>query len=239
MKEKHCYSTSLKGTVLFLLLTLSLHLGAQLPVHLHLHSGLSVPVFDYASEKLDKGSYTSAGFAAGITVDARLYASWFLMIQGGMQLHPVKVGILGYDKVQADPFLLDVTIRSEPYKMLHALAGPAYNWQIAEKLRLQAGIMGGVLYAASPHQLYKPTYFMTGPDYYEITSSTDYSAAFAGSLRLMYAITPCYEIGLNADAVAARAGFRFFSAAGLRTDWRNISFLNLNAALVFRIPATQ
>jgi len=239
MNHNRICSHLLQRLVLLLFLLVGFKAAAQLPVHLHLHSGVSLPVFDYSAESLEKGSYTAAGFAAGITVDSRVYSNWFLMMQAGMQLHPVKVGILGYDKVQSDPFLLDVTIRSEPYRMLHALAGPAYNWQIEAKLRLQGGIMAGLMHAASPHQLYKPTYFMTGPDYYEITSSTDYSAAVAGSLRLMYAITPCYEIGFTADAFAARAGFRFFSATGLRTDWRNITFLNLNAALVFRIPAAR
>jgi hypothetical protein len=203
---------------------------------IHLRSGLSVPLLEYASADLEKGSFTKAGLTTTLALSSDLYKQWGITLQGGLQLHPVDVGWLGYEKVRTDPFLLDVTIRSEPYRILHIAGGPTYSFEPFAKTSVSASLLGGVFYSSTPYQLHKPKYFMTGPDFYEITTSRDYSFAYGAGLSLAYAITDCYHLALESDLLRSKAGFQFVSGAGLRTDWRQITMLNISLSLVLKVP---
>ncbi len=227
----------MRWLLLFLIFTKSISVSGQ-PTEgrIHLRSGASIPLFEYASADLNKGCFTTTGLSTTLALSSNLYKRWGVTVQGGLQLHPVDVGWLGYEKVRTDPFLLDVTIRSEPYRILHFVGGPVYSFEPYPKLHLGASLLGGALYASTPYQLHKPKYFMTGPDFYEITTSSDYSFAYGAGLSLAYAITDCYHLAIESDLLRSKAGFQFVSGAGLRTDWRQITMLNISLSLVLKVP---
>ncbi|MDP3445471.1 MAG: hypothetical protein Q8T08_21645, partial [Ignavibacteria bacterium] len=113
---------------------------------LHLRTGMSVPLFEYASYDLDDGCFTMTGFSTSVGFSSKVYKNWGLEVQGGFQLHPVEVAILGYYKVQDDPFLLDVTIRSEPYRVIHFVGGPNYSFS-TKKWNYTFEVLAGFFYS--------------------------------------------------------------------------------------------
>lgn len=211
--------------------------AAEKKVFLQLRSGTSVPLLEYAAPRLDDGCFTTTGFSASVAASIDFTNHWGLIALAGFNLHNVDVGYLGYEKVQADPFLLDVTIRSEPYRILTFLAGPTYNTALSHRFNLQAAAMAGYFGSRTPHQIYKPVYFLTGPEFFEITSTLDRSFAWGVSTTVSYEITPFYELGLTTDFMRSAAAFRFQTPDGnLRTDHRKISMLNISLNLMLRLP---
>lgn len=207
--------------------------------HLQLRSGLSVPLFEYSSNTLKSGCFTNPGLTTSVAISGKVYKHWNFVVQSGLQLHPVSVGLLGYYKVLDDPFLLDVTIRSAPYTIIHLVGGPEFSYNVSKKTFINAAIYSGTFLSTTPHQIYKPTYYMVGPEFYEISSASDLSFAYGAGLTIGYQITPCYEIAIVSDILRSKAGFNFISQNGVRTDWRQITMLNISASLMLKLKYTR
>ena len=224
----------MKGKLLFILIIfLSLHVFAQKGSgFIALSSGLSIPIADYASGDLDKGSFTTLGMNVSVE------GAWFLTKhygvggQFGYQLHSVNASALATAKVIADPFLSDLTIRSDPFRVLHATAGIYGRWAIGKKFSVTGKLLGGVLWAKTPYQLYKPTYFLTGPDYYEITSSRDHKFFIEPGIGIQYKIASCLALKADTELISRKMQFGFNTWNGLRYDNKQISFINTLVALV-------
>jgi len=77
-----------------------------------------MPVGKYASKKLDGGSFAQTGW------NVNMEGVWFFHrnvgfgIQAGYSAHPVDVSSLSHEKVLDDPFLEEMSIRSDPYRTL-------------------------------------------------------------------------------------------------------------------------
>ncbi len=230
----------MKKTLLFLFFIHALGAAAQRHPYVEARGGLSLPLFDYAATNLTKGSFATAGFTAGVAAGFPFRKHWMVVAEASYYTHAVDVSTLGYEKVKADPFLLDVTIRSEPFRILSFMAGLGWNTRLTRNLTWESSLMAGYFASRSPYQLYKPTYFMTGPPYYEITTSLDRSLAWGMSSQLSYALTPCYSIGLGAHFLQSDAAFQFRTTDGnIRTDKRTISMLNFQLGILFKLPAIQ
>lgn len=206
------------------------------PLRLTAGAGLSQPVFDYASPSLSKGCFTQSGVQLETVASVGVFKQWWWDARFVAQMHPVDVGRLGYERVQADPFLVDTYIRSEPYRHLSLLTGPAFELDHGRWWYARASLMAGLMQSKTPHQLHKPTYFMTGPEYFEISSATDFSWAFGAELAAAWKITPCYHLRLAGSFLHSAMDFRFLSSGGTRVDHRRISTVNLTAGVVFLIP---
>lgn len=202
---------------------------------LTLQSGVSVPLFDFAGTELGKGSFALPGFTGSVEAQLLIKEKWFAVIQGGIQLNPIDVGRLGYEKMQADPFLESMYIRSDPFRVIHLMAGPGYHRHIGKHFRLEGQLSAGVFFSSTPYQLHKTEYFLTGPPYYEITPSRDISFAFGAGLRLVYDLTPCYQLGISSEYLQSGASYNFTTGSGTRTDVRNISLWNTSLGLIVRL----
>ncbi|MDY0343008.1 MAG: hypothetical protein RBR28_05505 [Lentimicrobium sp.] len=227
---------------LFLLLLLFSHLllhSQRFQVQLAIQSGVSVPLSDFSGTRLEKGSFALPGFSGSVETTMVLKDKWTGFVQGGMQLNPIDVGLLGYEKMQADPFLLDVYIRSDPFKVVHILAGPGYQTKIGKSFLIEGQLAGGIFFSATPYQLYKPKYFLTGPPYYEIKTSNDIGFAYGANLRFGYEVTPWYQIGITNQFLHSRAAFDFYTSTGIRTDHRNISLWNISLSFVVKLFSTN
>ncbi len=200
--------------------------------YLELKSGLSLPILDYSSNNLETGCFTQPGFTTSLEAGMKIYKRWGVTLQSGFQLHGVDVGYLGWEKIQVDPFLEDVYIRSDPYRIIHIVGGPEFCLPLYNKFNFDLKLLGGVFFSRTPYQLYKPTYFMVGPPYYEITSSSDISFACGGGARIRYAITNCYEVSLQGEFLSSQAAFPFQTASTSRIENKTITILNISAGLV-------
>lgn len=194
------------------------------PSFVGIRSGVSVPFGKYHSSDLYHGSAALSGF--NVSADG----AWFFMEQLGVgasvgfNLHPVDVSSLGYEYVQDDPFLMDVTIRSDSYQMLTAMAGLYTQLPIKGKFSFTGKILGGLLYGKTPYQLFKPQYFLTGPAYYERTSSRDFKFSWQAGIGFRYDISPCFGLVLDADFYYDKLSFGFTNYAGTYYDDHIISY---------------
>jgi len=209
--------------------------GQPKHILLTMQSGVSVPLFDLARTELGKGSFALTGFTGSIEAQVLIKEKWYAVVQGGIQLNPIDVGLLGYEKMQADPFLQSMYIRSDPFKVIHLITGPGYRRHFGTSFVLEGQLSAGVFFSSTPYQLHKTEYFLTGPPFYEITASKDVSFAFGVGLRLVYDLTPCYQLGISSQYLQSRASYNFSTGSGIRTDIRIISFWNTSLALIVKL----
>lgn len=223
----------MRKTILILLLFLGIQSFSQdKNSFISLQGGGSFPVGNYASTNLDDGSFTTTGINVGIE------GAWFFLPylgvggQLGINYHPVDVSSLGWEKVQANPFLQDLTIRSESYQIATGTIGLFGKWNFWNHLSLTGKVLGGMMWGKSPYQLYKPTYYQVEPKWYEITSATDYSATLVAGAGLRYDISGCIGLKIDADYTMGQMVYGFRTATSTRYDYRDITYINLSLGLV-------
>lgn len=222
--------------LLIILLILTFNTNGQISqINLAIQSGISVPLFDYSARTLHEGSFATTGLTVSTEAKFLLDEHWSGTLLAGLQLNPVDVGRLGYEKVNADPFLEDLYIRSDPYKVIHLLAGPAFQFPLNHSFSLESQLNAGVFIAFTPYQLYKPEYFFTGPPFYEITSARDVSFAVGGAVRIIYQVTPCYQIAFTNQFLHSKASFKFNTSNSTRIDVRNISLYNASFSIILKL----
>lgn len=198
-------------------------------------AGASIPVGKYSAKNLDYGCFTTTGI--GFAVEGAWFFMPWLGVGGQLNInfHPVDVGVLGWEKVQNDPFLDDLTIRSESYRAMTLSVGMYGRWDIANRFSLNGKILGGTMLAQSPYQLYKPTYFLVEPKWYEITPSRDWNAAIVAGLGFQYDVSTCVGLKIDADYTFSKMVFAFSTANGIRYEYRDISYINLSFGVVFNL----
>lgn len=224
--------------VLLILVMLPAYLfiySQPLQLQFAIQSGISLPLFEFAGTNLGKGSFALPGLTVSGETSLVLNKNLKGFVQAGIQLNPVDVGFLGYEKVIADPSLEDLYIRSEPYKVIHIIAGPAYQTRIGKSFLLEGQLAAGILISSTPYQLYKPKFFLGGPTFYEITASKDLSFAYGAGIRLAYEVTPCYQIGIATQFLQSKAAFEFKNSQGPYTDVRNISLWNTSLSIILKL----
>jgi opacity protein-like surface antigen len=194
--------------------------------------GASVPVGNYAGTDLEKSCFTQTGVNFGIEGAWSILKYLGIGGQFGYNLHTVNVSVLGWEKVQADPFLEDLYIRSEPYNSITGMLGVYGSYTFWKKFQVTAKVLGGVMWMKSPYQLYKPQYFLVEPKWYEITSAKDYNFAIAAGLGVQYNLSSCIGLKLEAEYDYSKMVFSFRTGNGVRNDYRNISFINTTLGLV-------
>lgn len=203
------------------------------PSFVGIQAGPSIPIGKYSAIELPDGSFTTTGF------NTSLEGAWFFLPwmgvggQAGMSFHPVDVRSLGYEKVIEDPFLDDVTIRSDPYRNYTFYAGVYFEWPLVQRLSLTSKALGGMLLSYTPYQLYKANYYLIGVKWYEITSAGDFEYSFLAGTGLKYSLKNCIGFTLNGEFTYNQADFDFTTSDGsIRTDVRVISYLNVVLGVV-------
>jgi len=194
-------------------------------------SGVSFPLGYYASKSLGLGSFALPGWNASLNADVRIFPKLGIRLKSDFYLHPVDVTNLANEKVIADPFISQLVIRSEPYRLITVAAGPQIRKEIYQWLQFQGYLGMGVMWGRTPYQLYKPVYFLTGPPYYEITSSHSHNIMVEGSTGMRIAINPYTGILMNGGMKYSRMHYGFYSAAGYRVDVRTVWLFDITAGL--------
>ncbi len=218
----------MKNRMIFLLMIfLSLQSFAQHSnSFISLRNGISVPLKPYSSHNLGKGSFTTLGI--NVSMDGAWFFTDHFGIGGqiGLNLHPVDVSALARAKVNADPFLSDLIIRSDPFRVINAALGIYTRWNIGKNFSVNAKLLGGILWVNTAYQLYKPTYFLAGPAYYEITTAKDHKFILEPGIGLEYKISSCFAVKAEAELLSRTMQFGFNTWEGIRYDRKRISFIN-------------
>jgi len=203
------------------------------PSFIGIKGGLAIPFQKYAQTKLGKGSFTQPGPMLGAEGAWHFHPKFGVGASVDVSINPIDVASLGWEKVTNDPFLQDVTIRSESFVTLTAMAGGYTNLPLYKKFSFQGKILGGLLYGKTPYQLYKPEYFVVGPDYYEITSAKDWKFSWKAGAGIIYNVSDCVGLIWDTTIQFDELSFNFTSASGTRTEIHTIALIN--TSLGFRI----
>ena len=120
--------------MLFSLLFTGISVAQEKKHFIGLVAGASFPVGTYGSKELPDGSFTQPGF--NISAEGAWFFSESFGIGGhlGYNVHPIDVGSLGAEKVENDPFLLDLAIRSDPFRLVSGNIGFYYDRPLSAKL---------------------------------------------------------------------------------------------------------
>lgn len=205
------------------------------PSFVAINGGASFPFGKYHQADLAEGSFALTGFNISAEGACFFNPKFGVGANTGINFHPVDVGLLGWEKVQDDPFLDDLYIRSDPYKIITAMAGFYTQLPIKNRFSFTAKILGGLLWGQTPYQLYKPTYFMVGPPYYEITPATDWKFSWSAGMGFRYDISPCFGLVLDSEIFYDQLNFQFNTSTTTRTDERIISFINTTLGIRFNL----
>jgi hypothetical protein len=195
-------------------------------------AGVSIPVGTYSGTDYDKSCFTITG------INLNLEGAWYFLpylgigAQVGYNLHPVDVGTLGYARVLNDPFLLNVTTRSEAYQMITAGIGPYTSWNIWKDLSFHGKILTGMIFGKTPYQVFEPEYFLEGPRYEVKTSARDYGFIVIPGIGFQYKLSPCIGLKIDGEFYYREMIYGFNTGIGVRNDYRTTSFINTTLGLV-------
>ena len=202
-------------------------------IYIDFSSGLSLPMGEFGNQNLNEGSFAELGGNAVFNISWLAKAPFGLRASISGNMNPVDVTSLGWYKVNADPFLQDVSIRSDPFMAYTMTGGVFYEKRLMNKLNVMGGINAGVMRVNTPYQLYKPQYFLYGPEYFEITSAADYAFTYNLSIDLEYEIRNSWSLIFHSSYHHSVANFTFWTANEVRVDKKPISYLLAN--LGFRL----
>jgi hypothetical protein len=199
------------------------------------NAGMAFPYGKFRATTLDEGSFAMNGFS--------FYGegAWFFRpkfgigASAGFNLNPVDVTALGWAKVQDDPFLQDVTIRSDPYLTITAMGGGYTKIPLWRNFFFSGKILGGLIYGETPYQLYKPEYFIFGPPYYEITPAKNWKFSWQAGAGIQYDVSPYIGLVLEGVILYDQLAFDFQTANGIRTDIHTIALINTTLGVRIRL----
>lgn len=204
--------------------------------YVSLNTGVSLPLGKFSSKTLDGGSFALAGWNSNVEGAWFFYKDLGAGLQLGYSAHPVDVRSLGYEKVQNDPFLMDLYIRSDPYRQISLAGFFLYSFSITDKLSLTPKAGGGFLYGSSPYQLYKPEYFMVSSKWYEITSTNDMGGYFMAGATFRYPLSGCLDVVLSGEYGYGVLKYRFLTGSGdIREDVHHAMTLNILAGIGIKL----
>lgn len=197
-----------------------------------LKGSYSLPVGDFASYNLEKGCFTTNGLSLGAEGAWYLYKNIGVGADFSYSLHSVDaIGIA--NKIIEDAILLNqLYVRSDPYKMMTAMAGVYYSIHIKDKLRIEPKILAGMMFGRTPWQLYEQELFLLGDNYYKITPSNANAFAFKAGVSIKYQVYKNVALSLFSDYTKSDLSFGFYSSNELNYRRRKIDYFDFGMGLV-------
>jgi len=226
-------TVTLSGLFLFMAFSLKAQEKASF---ISLQAGTSIPTGKFHDKALPEGGFATTGFSGSVE-GAWFFKTWIgAGANAGFYMHPVDSDALSVEKLAADPFMMSLVIRSEPYTSLGMYAGLFFRLPVREKLSVTFKALGGMLYARTPYQLNKAEYFQLGKSWYEKTPAGDYEFSWLGGAGLQYDLNDCLGLTLNSEFTYNQCEFDFVIPGGsIRTDQVVVSFVNISGGIVFRL----
>lgn len=198
-----------------------------------LNGGMAFPMGNFKAQNLQNGSFALPGIHIGAE------GAWFFKkhfgVGGeiGIGYHYPDASAEATAKVKADPFLSTLTIHAEAFQIYHAAVGLYFRWELIRHLSFTAKVLGGMLWASTPYELDKPTYFGAGPDFYEITPSKDHQYFAGPGIGFQYRFNSSVGLQLGAEYLNREMHFGFFNADGSTSvENRKINLINTFLGLV-------
>lgn len=206
--------------LIFIFVWVTLITNAQAPPSFAgLSTGVSIPLGRFHEKSLDGGSFAQTGWKS------QAEGAWYSRIglgaglQAGYGAYSVDVEALAEEKMKGNAFIDSMSVRSDPVRVI-TLAGLAeYSFSLSPGLSLRAKAGGGIVYSWSPYQLYKPHYYMIGPEWYEITSDYDLGPWITAGADLRFSVCECLELRAGISYNHGFLTYQFLTGTGdIRTE---------------------
>jgi hypothetical protein len=226
----------MKKLILLSYLAILVHPGfSQSPSpYAGIFTGVSVPVGKFSAKTLDGGSFALVGIKSGGE------GAWFSRIglgaglQAGYSVYPVDVTALAYEKMKDNPFIDSMSVRSDPVRVITLAALAEYSFKLNPRLSIVAKAGGGFIYGWSPYQLYKPNYYMLGPEWYEITSDYDLGPYVTVGGTLRYSICECLDLQAHINYDYGFLNYKFMTGTGdIREEDHQVMSVNALVGVAF------
>ncbi len=207
----------------FVLIAIPSFAQKEKDLFIDLKGALALPLGDFAARDLEGGSFATSGIVGKLDITWFTFENWGVRAGFSGAIIPVKADALATAKVANDPFLQDLIIRSDPYTYMYFNASVLYRRHLSEKWKLYGLIGTGMMYMETPYQLHKSKYFMTGPDYFEITAAGDYALMCHLGAEIEYEIVDKWSVVGGINLNYANATFTFdLTGGGQRIDKRKV-----------------
>ena len=222
----------MKKTLILFSLLLSFSLYSQnveknSKVYFNLKAGVSIPLGDFSKGILDTGGFADPGFYAGFDAVWMVYDRIGITVSSDLAMNPIRVSELGYERMQVDPFLIDLWVRSDPFKLISSYGGLTYRSELFDRININTGISLGMMYGETPYQILYSEYFMVGTNYYIITSAGSYGFAYKLDANIEYELRKQWSVFANFGYQHSKLRFKFYSGSGDRFENKKIDLLNI------------
>jgi len=224
--------THLSLAFLFILLSLGARSQSHKNLIISLNGGMSLPFGDFSGTTLYKDSFAKTGVSLGADLTWYFHRYLGVSLSFSQSNNPVDVAALTTEKLNDDPFLQELSIRSESFTSTVITAGFYGRWTFGKRVSVHGKVMAGLLRAQTPYQLYRTTYFELGPTYYEITSSRDDAFIVVQGVGGMYLFNRGIGFKLDADYIGRKMTFPFQTSSGMRYDERDVRYIQIVLGLV-------
>lgn len=204
-------------------------------VYFNLKSGVSIPLGDFSKGILNTGGFADPGFYAGFDAVWMAYDRIGLTLSADLAMNPIRVSDLGFERMQADPFLVDLWVRSDPFKLISSYGGITYSSELFDRININTGISLGLMYGETPYQILYSKYFMLGTNYYIITSAGSYGFAYKFDANIEYELRKQWTIFVNFGYQHSKLRFKFYSGSGDRFENKKIDLLNIAFGIRLKI----
>jgi hypothetical protein len=205
-------------------------------LNISLSSGVSLPMGKFAAKKLDGGSFAQTGWGVNLEGAWIFHHGLGVGLQAGYHAHPIDVASLAVEKVNDDPFLEELVVRSDPYRVITLAGFVQYSLKISQHFTIDSKAGGGAALGLSPYQLYKPVYYLVTPRWYEITSTRDWSGYFGAGTTFRYRLNECLDLKIGAELGYAKFKYRFLTGTGdIREDTHKVLFLDLLVGILVKL----
>lgn len=196
-------------------------------VYFNFKSGISIPMGDFSKSVLNTGGFANPGFYAGFDAVWMIFDRIGFTVSADLAMNPVRVSELGYERMQVDPFLVDLWVRSDPYKLISSFGGINYSSELSDRINLNTSISLGMMYGETPYQILYSEYFLIGTNYYIITAAGSYGFAYKLDANIEYELRPQWSIFLSTAYQHSKLRFKFITGSGDRYENKKIDLLNL------------
>lgn len=202
--------------------------------NIRVNTGPALALGQLASQHFDTGGYALSGnsyIAEGI---------WYFRPVLGVGVavsgtsFPFADGAYAHDKVNSDPSMETLYLKSDAYRVRTLTIGVYYSKHIWGKFSATGKISGGLLWARTPDHLFSASYYTVPNFAYKITPSRSTKATFQPGLACQYQLFEQVGLSLNADYTLAFSAFGFQTGTTSYVKKLTFSYLNTMIGIDFR-----
>ena len=193
--------------------------------------GSVLPMGQFASHEFGKGGYALLGKSLGGE------AVWFINPKLGLGVDfssnqfEFASGYYAEDYQQSDPAFKSVDVLSTPYKLKTYMGGAYYKVSITGKLNSTFKIMGGLMTARTPNQLYGVDTYLAGKITFWKTSAYDSKITFLTGASLEYRLYDKVSLLLQADFSYAEMAFTYITGSSRYINYMQMPVFSLQPGI--------